>query len=191
MRGAVLLSFLLAFVQGVLAQTTTDDSYVKPPARPERPPDLTTVHIGLGIGQEYGLIGVHLSFLLDPRLRLFAGGGYAIAGFGYNIGGQYRFLPKSKWCPYVSAMYGYTDAIYVQNGEQFNKVYNGPSFGTGIELHKRYSPTFWRFGFTIPIRPPEFYDDWNALLANPNIQVQEGQEQRPPIVICAGIHWAI
>jgi hypothetical protein len=191
MRRALLFGSLLLVGSSALPQTTTDDSYVKPPTKPERPPDLTTVHVGPGVGSEYGFVGIHLSFLLDPRFRVFGGAGFAISGFGYSVGGQYRFLPKAKWCPYASAMYGFTDFIYVQNGEEFNKVYNGPSIGTGIELHKRYSGTFWRFGFTIPIRPPNYYEDMNAIMANPNIQGSENADQRPLYWIAAGIHWAI
>lgn len=194
MRGALVLSLSLLIAQCFFLPqqaSAQDDVYVAPPTKPERPPDYSTVHIGPGIGQEYGGLGVQLSFLAAPRVRAFGGVGFALAGLGYNVGGQFRILPKSKWCPYVSAMYGYTAAIYVRNGDQFNKLYYGPSFGTGVELHKRRSSTFWRFGFTVPIRPQEFYDDWDALLANPNIQVQEGQSEPPPVTICVGIHWAI
>ena len=70
------------------------------------PPPTYTSNLGIGLGIDHGGIGLQLQYRPVPPLAFFVGGGYALAGLGYNLGMQVRLLPKKKWCPYVAGMYG-------------------------------------------------------------------------------------
>jgi hypothetical protein len=82
------------------------------------------------------------------------GGGYAIAGLGYNVGMKLRLTPSSSVVdPHFLAMYGYNAAIYVSGATNLNKIFYGPTFGIGIDLHKRStSKGYWSFTLLVPVR---------------------------------------
>ena len=174
---------LLVFVwHGVGAQ-----DYVQP----ERPPAANSAewNLGLGLGIDYGFMGVQLQSRPAPPLVLFAGGGYAMAGFGYNVGAQGRILPQAKWCPFVSVMYGYNAVIVVKGAEEYDQIYYGPSLGFGVEDHRRDNPdNFWRFQVIVPFRPQEFQDDLDALKKNPMIDIRS---EPPPFSISVAYHFGL
>ncbi len=116
----------------------------------ERQPDVFSA--GLGLGFDYGGIGGQVIAYPQKNIGLFFGGGYVIAGFGYNAGIKLR-LPGAVVDPFILGMYGYNAAIYVSDNTQFNKIFYGPSFAAGIDLHKRTaSRGYWSFGITVPVR---------------------------------------
>ena len=120
---------------------------------------------------------------------MFAAGGYALAGFGYNVGAQGRILPMAKWCPFVSAMYGYNAVIVVQGASGYNQLYYGPSVGAGVEVHRRDNPdNFWRLELILPFRPQEFQDDMDALKKNPLIDIRS---EPPPFSFSVAFHFGL
>jgi len=125
----------------------------------ERIPDV--VSLGLGLGFDYGGIGGNITVYPQQNVGLFFGGGYVIAGFGYNAGVRLRLIPKkaSAVDPFFMAMYGYNAAVVVSDNKDLNKIFYGPSFGLGIDLHKK-GPSLgtWSFAITIPIRTSEAND---------------------------------
>lgn len=130
----------------------------------ERIPDVAS--LGLGLGFDYGGIGGNLTVYPQKNIGLFIGGGYVIAGFGYNAGIRFRIIPKkaSVVDPFFMAMYGYNAAVYISDNKQLNKIFYGPSFGIGIDLHKKGpSVGTWSFALTIPIRSSESKDYINNL----------------------------
>ena len=146
-------------------------------------------NLGLGIGTDYGGLGAQVQCRPAPPLVIFAGGGYALAGFGYNVGAQGRFLPEAKWCPFISAMYGYNGVIVVRDAEEYNKIYYGPSVGAGVEVHRKDTPeNFWRFELILPFRPQEFQDDIDALKKNPLIEVRS---EPPPFSFSVAYHFGL
>ena len=102
-------------------------------------------YLGLGLGQDFGGIGFRVDVLPEDHISLFAGLGYALAGFGYNVGAHARLLPGHKVCPYVTAMYGYTAVITVKNASQYDKIYYGPTFGAGLEVREKLHPAQRRY----------------------------------------------
>src|SRR5688572_8531002 len=80
-------------------------------------------NLGLGLGLDYGGIGGRITFLPVKRLAIFAGIGYPLVDFGYNIGAQVRFIPDGRVCPTFGVMYGYNGVIIVQGFSQYDKVY--------------------------------------------------------------------
>jgi hypothetical protein len=130
--------------------------------------------IGVGGGMDYGGIGG--SFLIYPHrnIGLFVGAGYAIAGFGYNLGSKIRLVTekhKSPFSPYLLAMYGYNAAIAVTNATQYNKLFYGPTLGFGTDFKSRPGKKgYWSFALLLPIRNSELDTYFNDLKTNHNIE---------------------
>jgi hypothetical protein len=160
-------------------------------AQPVRPPASNTMewNLGLGLGIDYGGLGLQLQCRPAAPLVVFAGGGYALAGLGYNAGVQGRILPAAKWCPFVSGMYGYNAVIVVKGADEYDQIYYGPSVGLGVENHNRQNvENFWRFELIIPARPSEFTEDLEALKKNPLIDMRS---EPPPFAISIACHFGL
>ncbi|HEX4851031.1 MAG TPA: hypothetical protein VFV08_09505, partial [Puia sp.] len=52
--------------------------------------------MGVGFGQDFGGLGANMIVYPQKNIGLFVGGGYAIAGFGYNVGLKLRLTPPSS-----------------------------------------------------------------------------------------------
>ncbi|GGB18212.1 hypothetical protein [Puia dinghuensis] len=137
-------------------------------AVPDLSPDKVT--LGIGGGQDYGGLGLNLTVYPQKNIGLFAAGGYALAGFGYNVGVKLRLLPNegvSKVRPFLAAMYGYNAAIAVSDASQYNKLFYGPTVGGGLDIgslfmHKGYiSLAIW-----VPIRGDDVDNYINNLKTN-------------------------
>src|SRR5262245_29607527 len=76
----------------------------------ERIPDV--VSLGLGLGFDYGGIGGNITVYPQKNVGLIFGGGYVIAGFGYNAGVRFRLVKENSVVdPFFMAMYGYNAAV--------------------------------------------------------------------------------
>ena len=140
-------------------------------------------------GIDQGGLGVQVQCRPVPRLLVFASGGYALAGFGWNFGVGGRLLPYAKWCPYLTAMYGYNAAIVIQGAADRNGIYYGPSIGIGVEDHRRRNyANFWRFGIVVPFRSAAYRAALDALRADPNFEVTG---EPIPISISAAYHFGL
>lgn len=129
------------------------------------------VSFGIGAGFPYGgLLGVRVGFNVADRLHSFAGVGHFLVGAGFNIGLQYDFAMVSRTSFYVSGMAGSNAATYVEGASQYNKVFYGPSFGTGLKVsgHKN-AANFWQFGFLVPIRSAAFREMIDDIKKDPNV----------------------
>jgi hypothetical protein len=134
--------------------------------------------IGVGIGQDYGGFGAHLSYYPHRNIGLFGGLGYNFVGAGYNAGVKLRLVPAkptAKVTPYLIAMYGYNAVIKVQNEADLNKMFYGPTFGLGID-YKGYSRSklYYNFGINVPIRGSEVDDYMDDLKNNHNVEFKTG-----------------
>lgn len=177
----------LALIAACLPFALAAQDYVQQ-QRPTAPTAMEW-NLGLGFGTDYGGMGLQVQCRPAPPLVMFAGGGYAFAGFGYNVGAQGRILPDAKWCPFVSAMYGYNAVIVVKGADQYNQLYYGPSVGLGVEDHRRDNKSnFWRFEIILPFRPQEFQDDMDALKKNPSIKIQA---EPPPFSVSVAYHFGL
>jgi len=125
--------------------------------------------IGLGIGQDYGGFGGHAVVYPQQNIGFFAGFGYNLVGFGYNVGVKLRLVsqkPTTKVNPYAVLMYGYTAAIKVQDASQYDKIFYGSTVGVGIDLKSNpMSKIYYSFGINMPLRGTAV-DDYMADLKN-------------------------
>jgi len=145
------------------------------------------VNVGLGLGLDFGgLGGVRVDFVPKPHVAVFAGIGYALIGVGYNVGVIGRILPDKHACPFVSVMYGYNAVIVVKGASQYDHIYYGPSFGAGVELHRRRSNNFWSLELLLPIRPVEYDEAITKLKTTPGVKIES---EPPPFGISGGYHW--
>lgn len=146
-------------------------------------------NIGLGLGLDYGGLGTRITIIPDPSFGAFAAVGYNFADIGYNIGGNYYFLPTQKVCPYVTAMYGYNAVTLVEGASEFNDTFYGATFGGGLQLRSRRSPgNFWNFELLVPLRSSAYYSHIAEMKRNPFIT---DVTEAPPIAISIGYHIGI
>lgn len=131
------------------------------PTEDKTPITLDTTSLGFGFGVDYGGTGGSILFYPLRNLGLFGGVGYTPAGIGYNGGIKFRIATKkhsSRLVPFLTAMYGTNAAVVIENGEKYNKLFNGPTFGFGTDLKRK--PTKHSF-FTLAILFPIY--DSNAI----------------------------
>jgi hypothetical protein len=181
------------------AESVSSDATVAKPVRSQEPvktenknqawqEDDSKASFGIGVGQDYGGIGGRFTYVPTPHLGIYGSGGFALAGFGYNIGLLLRMQPAKKVVPTANLMYGYNAVIVVQGASQFNKLYYGPSLGFGfISKNRNDLRNYWHFELLIPFRPSEFERDLNVLKKNPIIT---GLQDPLPITISIGYHFS-
>ncbi|HEX3768627.1 MAG TPA: hypothetical protein VHT72_09635 [Puia sp.] len=140
---SLLFGLLIIFNLHVKAQESSGNAW-----RPE------SFSMGPGIGLDYGGIGVQMIAYPQKNIGIFFGGGTAIAGFGYNAGIKLRIQkPGSPVDPFFMAMYGY-NAVGISDADKgLNRIFYGPSFAIGFDLHKRRNSLgYWSFALLVPIR---------------------------------------
>ncbi|MFN8256882.1 MAG: hypothetical protein U0W24_14400 [Bacteroidales bacterium] len=182
MKTTMLLVFVLFFMAiNIHAQTNS-----------QVPPKYDKASFGLGIGMDYGGFGA--SFILYPQKNfgLFAAGGYNFVGFGYNAGFKARIVSDKKFTRaafYMTGMYGYNAVIKVENSENLNKIFYGPTLGLGIDFNPgQESKWYTNIGLLVPIRSSEV-DEYMENLEN-NYGV-EFKNDLPPIGISLGFRFII
>ncbi|NJO69042.1 MAG: hypothetical protein HC830_06910 [Bacteroidetes bacterium] len=131
--------------------------------------------LGLGIGQDNGGFGANLTVYPHRNIGVFAGVGYAMADFGYNVGFKVRAISETNFrrgSVYGLAMYGYNAGIVIADGKEFNKLFYGPTIGMGIDYKYRPDqPFYWSVGVNIPFRGTKVQDYIEDLEKNHNIKM--------------------
>jgi hypothetical protein len=145
-------------------------------------------NIGLGAGIDYGGFGGRVTMLATEKLEFFGAIGYNLLSAGFNIGSEYRLIPKSRLCPYIGAMYGYNAVIIVTGMDEYNKIYYGPSFSAGLEIWSKRRPTFLNLEFIVPIRSQEYHDAITSLKNNPSVVFQA---EPIPVAFSLGFHFVL
>jgi hypothetical protein len=142
----ILLSILFNKIS--IAQTESADP---------RKPDFA--NIGLGFGFDYGGIGANLTVYPQKNIGIFFGGGYALAGFGYNAGIKLRLSPDRGTVvnPFFTAMYGYNAAVVITDNTDLNKLFYGTTLGAGIDIRskKPSSKGYLSLALMVPLRSPD------------------------------------
>jgi hypothetical protein len=183
------------FVAGFMLMTTSLFSQDDIPVRDDRikAPVVATTHkldLGFGLGMDYGgLLGIQFGFAPVEHLTLFAAGGYYVLGFGWQLGVKGLFLPKTTKHvvrPFLKAMYGTNSLILVDGTSLYDKMYSGFTAGFGLEFRfGKQKKNGFDVDLNVPLRTPEYWDDWNTLKNDPAIDVI----QEPlPVAISIGFH---
>lgn len=117
------------------------------------PRTIDATSFGMGVGLDYGGIGGNVMIYPQRNIGIFGGFGYALAGFGYNVGTKLRIISKKSTIdPFAMAMYGYNAAIYVKDASTYDKLFYGPTLGVGLDFHSRRKSSYWSLALIVPIR---------------------------------------
>lgn len=120
----------------------------------------SNIYLGFGLGLDYGgMPGANLMYSPSRKISIYFGVGNAFAGVGMNGGATYRLMSNKRdrrVVPYITGMYGYNAVIHVVNDRALSKIFNGATFGAGIELHRDPGRlNHWAFSILVPIRDPK------------------------------------
>lgn len=147
------------------------------------------LHLGIGIGLDYGGLGGRLTFIPGDASKtsvgIFVATGFALNGIGFNAGMNLR-LGQQRLVPTISAMYGYNGVIKIIGAPEYDKTYYGPSVAIGFENKTRNSDdNFIHIELVIPFRPAAFHNDIKALQNNPALEISAPS----PVLISIGYHF--
>lgn len=152
----------------------------------------SNTYLGLGLGLDYGgMPGVNLMYTPFRKAAFYLGVGNAFTGVGINGGATYRFQSNKRdrrVVPYITGMYGYNAIIQVVNERSLNKIFRGPTFGAGIELHRNPGRlNHWAFAILVPIRNQDVDEYINHL---ENFHGVEFTSELMPVLISVGYKYA-
>lgn len=121
------------------------------------------VYFGFGAGLDHGGLGVRIDVRPVEHLGVFGGVGWALGGLGWNAGLHVPILPGRGVSPYITGMYGYNTVYVVKDrttGTQWDRdIYNGPSFGGGVEFSFREGARLLQVGLLVPVRSDQVLTD--------------------------------
>lgn len=143
--------------------------------------------LGIGLGWDYGFLGARFTLPVSSGIGFFAGGGYTLVDFGYNLGAM-AYLSKKRAVPTISFMYGTNATIYVSGAPQLGKSFTGTTLGLGIMTKKRSKPDYWHFQLLVPFRSSDFDTYYNNLINSGAIQ---SYNKPLPVNISVGYHFII
>lgn len=114
--------------------------------------DFTRVYLGLGVGIDFGGIGLNAMSMVTEHVGVFGAFGYNLNKLGLGFGTRvYTKDQSARWRPYLSAMYGYNTVYYIKNADNFSRTFYGPTIGVGVDLKDSRS-NFWTLALQVPIR---------------------------------------
>lgn len=160
-----------ATAQSTLSGNESQDNYQK-------------AYVGLGLGLDYGGVGLRAEFLPSKYIGLFGGGGYNLQDISYNVGVSYKILPDNRVTPVITAMYGYNAVIKIP---YWAKTYFGPSLGAGCEIGAKQSDNKLSLILFVPLRNDDFHNRYNELK-------EEGYQFKPgaiPVAFSIGYNFAL
>jgi len=146
------------------------------------------VHIGLGLGLDYGGIGTRVDYCPVPYWSVFGAFGYNLVGAGYNIGFSFKALPTKGFSPNISLMYGYNAVRVVDGLPEYDKTYYGLSGIIEFEIRTSKNPKkYLLLAVIFPFNQKEFRSDIQELKDDPNIDLYA---EPLPIRFSIGYHFA-
>jgi hypothetical protein len=143
--------------------------------------------VGIGIGIDYGGLGVKMGYFPHKNIGLYGAMGYNLVTAGLSTGLTFRTYPSKLIRPCFHAIYGYNAVIkiYGDDKNRYDAVFYGPSIGFGFEAGKT-SGLYLNMAVFYPFRDQEFYDEWNKIKNNSNI---ETYSEILPFTMSIGLHY--
>ncbi len=151
-----------------------------------------TVHnqfgLGIGFGLNYGGIGMNLTYAPIKYISVTGHAGFNFIDFNAGIGLNAYILPRTKsYRPNLKVLYGYNAVIINIGLPSYNETYYGVTFGLGNEIRfgKKNAHGF-DVDLLIPVRDEKFSDDFDAMKADPRVEVLS---EPLPFAISVGYHF--
>ena len=144
---------------------------------------------GLGLGIDYGGIGMNIGWFPMRNLGFSFGAGYAFSGVGVNAGLRARLLSPVKRYranPFLFLIYGYNAAVYVENKREYNKMYYGLTLGGGVEVRTRRPHGYFSLGAVVPFLDSDLYDYIDELETYHNADFKNKPQ---PVNVTIGYRW--
>lgn len=149
--------------------------------------DFTRTYLGLGVGIDFGGIGLNAMSMLTEHFGLFGALGYNLDNIGMNGGLRlYANDQSARWRHFISAMYGYNAVFLIKDAENFNKTFYGTTIGVGLDL-KDSNSNFWTLALQVPIRSDDV-KAYKTYLKSSNIEIER---DLLPISISLGYRIAV
>jgi hypothetical protein len=130
------------------------------------------VYLGLGSGMDYGGIGGKIEYLPAKHIGVFAGMGYNLLSFGWNVGATYKILPDKVVSPNLMAFYGY-NGVFVGT-DSYSRLYNMSSYGVtiGVNVDIKIGKKGHKLsaGLFYPFFSDEFTKNNDKALNDPNLK---------------------
>ncbi len=146
------------------------------------------LHLGIGMGLDYGGLGLKAEYLPVKYAGIFGGAGYNFLNFGFNVGIQGRPFPDAKVQPIAIAMYGYNGALKIDNRPEVSKAYYGFSAGIGGELRVGKKHNHLYVAVLVPFRNEEFKRNYESVKNDPNVKLGA---KLTPITYSIGFNWSL
>ncbi len=155
------------------------------------------VHIGLGLGMDFGGMGIKVEYLPVRYVGVFGGLGYNFSALGFNGGVHLRPLPDKKIQPLVLVMYGYNGVINIQGSnnqlaaaglEGVNKTYYGFTAGIAGELKVGRKGNRLYLGVLHPFRNETFQQNYDKVRNSNQVTVKQ---ELLPVTFSFGFNWAM
>lgn len=143
--------------------------------------------LGLGLGFDYGGIGMKLEYMPIKALGIFGGFGYNLVQPTYNAGASLKLSPGKRGTPVISCMYGYNAAIKIKyaGGTSDGYTYYGVTAGIGFELYNKTLKNKLSCQLLVPFRSSKFRNDYNRF----KDQGIKFSNPIPPVAISIGYNF--
>ncbi len=146
---------------------------------------------GLGLGLDYGGIGLNCSYYPIQTIGITAGVGYALAGIGANAGirAQTKRGPMSFASFYGQLLYGYNTVIYVFKASSLNKIYYGFTPGAGFDFYLgTQKNAVLSLGINLPLRSSSVDEYISYLEKQQNVKFEKDLS---PVAVTLGLRFFI
>lgn len=142
------------------------------------------LQIGMGLGLDYGGVGVNFTYYVIPNIGFFGGAGHNFAGLGLNAGTRFLITHdiENKVVPFVTWMYGYNAVVKVKDIKEYNRVFYGHSASFGFDI-KTSDTRRISLGVVVPFRNDD-PDDYITLLKSRGVGFKRGLS---PVLVSLGM----
>ena len=194
MKKVILLAITIAISTSLSAQIRTSISQSEKHQKKEETEEYKrSADFGFGIGTDYGgIFGIKATFTPLKYLGLFGSVGYYKMDFGWQLGMNVYFIPKTNKNnirPFAKVMYGTNRAIIIEGAEEYDKIYSGWSPGFGCEFRFGASASHGlNLAINFPISSSDFKDDYDAIQDDPEIKIEQ---DILPVSFSIGYHFEL
>ena len=119
------------------------------------------IYLGLGMGLDYGGLGVKIELLPVKYFGLFVGLGYNLVSCGWNIGVTYKIQPDDRISPNLMFFYGY-NAVLIDRDYRYGITSYGITIGGNMDFKVGSSGSKWSVGLFVPFRSKQFLDSYDS-----------------------------
>ena len=148
-----------------------------------------SVFLGLGCGLDYGgILGGKIEYLPVKNVGIFGGLGYNLLSAGWNLGATYKILPDKNVSPNLMLFYGYNGVSKVDGASHYDMTSYGVTIGANLDISIGKRGNKLSVGLFVPIRSEKFNDNYDAIKADSNIEIEN---DLLPVAISVGFNFKL